>query len=618
MGFELAPGTLLNNRYQIKKVLTFSENGGVYVARDLKVTDRNWIVKEIIPSERLDEAELAERRKQFLRAIESAMQFEHAGLIRIFDHFSESRREYVLMEQADGVTLHSLCEMTVNPLPEKQVLGWALQICDALAYCHNRPTPFIFSAISPNHIILTSDEKIKLINFGLDRYFSPDTPLESLTDAPSEVPREYQRFGETLAFLLTNEKASAKGLGTGTNVSAKLTQVVNRCLQPQGKAPYAGFEELKQELDLILHPPAAPPTTEMRVARTKGASVPITERLLDLLSVVLSQRRPILYAEIAVALVLVLGLFFWSHPVYHYSKSGATGYVATGDNGLVSFQVATGKVVDQKRMDSAVGDLLVEPSGNVLLVALQGSSKLLRLDVGTNQPLPKGAFVPVDQGPSRMVADPTGRTLYVLHDARSNISRVNLASDPPQTESVIAVGRSPRDIAVSRDGRQLYVANGQERSVSVIEAATGRIAGSVTLTGVPVALAPVQKGNAVWVACQSPDLICAVDFDTSTVTTTLDEIGGNKPASVLLSPERNRLYVANEGSANVSVFQTIEPKLLRTITVLQRPRRIIAVPEDRMWAICADGVAVIDPIRETVTDQVKIPGRPFGPATIAP
>src|SRR5688500_10880315 len=99
MSFELAPGTLLNNRYQIKKVIAFAEEGGVYQARDLKVTDREWIIKEIIPSSSLDDETLAERKALFLEAVESITQFEHPGLSRILDHFTEAKREYVVMER---------------------------------------------------------------------------------------------------------------------------------------------------------------------------------------------------------------------------------------------------------------------------------------------------------------------------------------------------------------------------------------------------------------------------------------------------------------------------------------------------------------------------------------
>ena len=616
MGFELAPGTLLNNRYQIKKVIAFSDDGGVYMARDLKVTDKNWIVKEIIPPEQLDDAALAERKQYFLRAIESAMQFDHPGLARILDHFTESRREYVIMEQADGVTLRSLCEMTVNPLPEKQVLGWCLQVCDALSYCHNRPKPFIFSAISPNHVILTSDEKIKLINYGLDRFFSPETSLASLADSDSDLPSEFQRFGETIAFLLTKEKPANQTLAPGSNVSARLAQVANRCMQCQSQKPYPSFDDLKKELDQVLNPPPAATPAEPRPRRQVASGPALAERVIDVLAVILSQRKVFLYAEAALLMVLLLGLWFWSHPVYNYTKVGPTAYVASGDNNLICVRLDTAKVVDQRRLDSPIGDVLVDPSGTTLLVSQSNGSKLLRLDVKTNLPLPKAATVSVDLNPSRMVADPFGRMLYVLHESRNNVSRVSLSSDPPQTEGVIAVGRGPRDLAVSRDGKQLFVANAQDQTVSVIEANTGRILATIPVRAVPTALAPSAE-NSLWVACQNPDMLCLVDLATQAVTQTVTDVGGKKPTSLYLSSTGSRLYVANNGSDNVAVFNATEAKLLKIITVLDHPHRLIEVPGDRLWAVCSGGVVVIDPIRDAAADQIKLPGQLQGPASVA-
>src|SRR6266851_3065487 len=107
MGFELAPGTLLNGRYQIKKVIVFSDDGGVYSARDMKVTDKTWVVKEIIPDGDCDDVTREQRHALFTEAVESIMQFEQPGLPRILDQFNEGKREYIVMEEARGVTLQA-------------------------------------------------------------------------------------------------------------------------------------------------------------------------------------------------------------------------------------------------------------------------------------------------------------------------------------------------------------------------------------------------------------------------------------------------------------------------------------------------------------------------------
>jgi serine/threonine-protein kinase len=47
------------------------------------------------------------------------------------------------------------------------VLGWAIQVLDALDYLHNRPKPIIHRDLKPENLILTPDGRVMLVDFGL-------------------------------------------------------------------------------------------------------------------------------------------------------------------------------------------------------------------------------------------------------------------------------------------------------------------------------------------------------------------------------------------------------------------------------------------------------------------
>ena len=107
-------------------------------------------------------------------------------------------------------------------LPEEQVLEWAAQLCDALAYLHRQNPPVLHRDIKPGNIKLTPGGLLKLVDFGLVKLLAPDdrtvtviqgrgtalyTPLEQYggetghTDARSDI----YSLGATLYHLMTNQ-----------------------------------------------------------------------------------------------------------------------------------------------------------------------------------------------------------------------------------------------------------------------------------------------------------------------------------------------------------------------------------------------------------------------------
>lgn len=632
MSFELAPGTLLNNRYQVKKVVSFGSDGGVYVARDIKVTDKNWIIKEMIPSRALDETALARRRARFTEAVESAMQFDHPNLPRLLEMFTEARREYVVMEYVEGVTLQVLCDMSVNPLPESQILTWSLQICDALAYLHDRPRPFIFSALEPSHVILTPDEKVKLINFGLDRFFGTEEPPNVFADDPAAVKKEFVQLGQTLCFLLTKQKPTPQGLPSEPKLSPYATRVVSLLLEGEDQKTYESIKDVRKDLEVALHPPPeakaegarpadrAPKTAIM--PKEGGEPSTVTALVRRLLTAFASQRVSFVAAEGALLLVVLGALYWWTHPGIAYRKTGPTAYLAVGTHDLVALLVGDQKVVDKQRLTANIGDLAV--SGSWLLVSDSNSNRILRYDTNTDQPPEKNPAIMVDNNPTRMVIDDSGRYLFVAHESTHNVSRINLKRDPPQMDAILAVGDVPRELAVSPKGDFLYVANARDRNVAFIEPDTSKNLGALTMPGTPWGMAVSPEGaglNQMWVCLQEPDGVAVIDLQTREVKQTItDLMNGKRPSSVAFSADGSKAYVTMSGSGGVVVFDTAKMAPLKTIATAPSPKRLVYTPSHtHLWVICtgpSTSVTMIDPATDSVIGQVPL-GEASGPAAMA-
>src|SRR6202011_4400660 len=61
-----------------------------------------------------------------------------------------------------------------DPLPEVQVIKWMAQVCEALSYIHSRTPPIILRDLKPSNIMVTSDDDVFLIDFGIARKFDPN------------------------------------------------------------------------------------------------------------------------------------------------------------------------------------------------------------------------------------------------------------------------------------------------------------------------------------------------------------------------------------------------------------------------------------------------------------
>lgn len=91
---------------------------------------------------------------------------KHPNLIGVFDlGFDDSAQTYfITMEYIDGPSLKDILTAQ-GPFPENQVLSILIDMCRALSFIHSRN--IVHRDISPNNIVVTSGNVIKLMDFGL-------------------------------------------------------------------------------------------------------------------------------------------------------------------------------------------------------------------------------------------------------------------------------------------------------------------------------------------------------------------------------------------------------------------------------------------------------------------
>ncbi|TVL94153.1 serine/threonine-protein kinase [Streptomyces sp. SAJ15] len=174
----------------------------------------------------------------------------------------------------------------------------------------------------------------------------------------------------------------------------------------------------------------------------------------------------------------------------------------------------------------------------------------------------------------------------------------------PTSVSSIGVGSGPGGVAVSPDGRRVYVANYDSSSVSVIDTATDRTVGDPIPVGdLPIGLAVSPDGRRAYVANYGPDSVSVIDTATDRTVGAPIPVGTD-PAEVAVSPDGRRVYVTNSISRSVSVIDTATNRT----PLGDKPDGVAVSPDGRRaYVTTSFSVSVIDTAtNRTVGDPIPL------------
>jgi outer membrane protein assembly factor BamB/predicted Ser/Thr protein kinase len=265
----LPKGALLQSRYEVLKVLGVGGMGAVYQARDLRFTNvsRLCAVKEMISS---TPDPIARRVivQNFEREANVLASLNHPSCPKIYDFFTEGTRSYIVMEYIDGHDLEAILEETDGFLAERQVLEWAIQICDLLAYLHHQePNPIVFRDMKPSNIMLKGEGHIMLIDFGIAKVFQSGQKGTMIGTEGYSPPEQYRgtaeprgdlyALGATLHHLLTKRDPrleppftfhDAPPSSINPAISKATEDAIMKALEYELESRFASALEMKQAL----------------------------------------------------------------------------------------------------------------------------------------------------------------------------------------------------------------------------------------------------------------------------------------------------------------------------------------------------------------------------------
>ncbi len=266
---QLQPGTTLVNRYLIQDVVGIGGMGSVYRARDLHFPNVTKLVavKEMInqapdPLIRQTIVQNFEREANILATL------SHPAIPRIYDYFTLDNRSYLVLEFINGKDLEVIISQTEGFLPEENVLSWAIELCDVLAFLHNhKPDPIIFRDMKPSNVMVNQHGHIVLIDFGIAKPFQTGQKGTMIGTEGYSPPEQYRgeattqadiyALGAAIHHILTKRDprleppfsfAERPIRRINPNVSVELETVINTALQYNPADRYKSVEDFKQAL----------------------------------------------------------------------------------------------------------------------------------------------------------------------------------------------------------------------------------------------------------------------------------------------------------------------------------------------------------------------------------
>jgi len=179
---HLPPGTVLQNKYLLGRVLGQGGFGITYLAWDITLNIK-LAIKEYLPQQHATRTvgqstvtfytssfkeDYRYGLSKFLEEARTLARFnEHPNIVTVRDYFEANNTAYLVMNYHEGITLQNYLKKKDGKIMVEQALAIFMPVLDALKEVH--AAGIMHRDISPDNIFIDKDGRIILIDFGAAR-----------------------------------------------------------------------------------------------------------------------------------------------------------------------------------------------------------------------------------------------------------------------------------------------------------------------------------------------------------------------------------------------------------------------------------------------------------------
>lgn len=301
-------------------------------------------------------------------------------------------------------------------------------------------------------------------------------------------------------------------------------------------------------------------------------------------------------ANYAAALVAVLWTGAYAAPAAYVSN------LVTGTISVIDTE--TNAVLTTLQIGPYNGAIAVSPSGGQAFMLnghIDGSNEVVVIDTATNAA--SGNAISLSGTWNSLASNLRGDRVYVTEGTSDTPgSHVFVLDTIARTQiTSITVGSNPLGVIVSPSGQRIYVANNNDGSVSIIDAATNTVDGlPITVSGHPRALALSPNGARLY-ATNSNNKVYVIDTVARNVLTS---VAVNSPLGIAIDPSGARAYVADSADGAIVVIDMATNLVVGSpITVGSGPLAVAVNTTGTRVFVCNFAGTTVSAI-DTVTNMV--------------
>lgn len=255
----LNSGYILDEKYEVIKILGKGGMGVVYLCKNTRLGNL-WAIKEVVNDI---------KNTGILAEANILKDLNHLGIRRIVDIFYENNNIYMVQDYVEGQTLKEYVKVN-DKMQTEEICRITSDLCDIVGYLHNQNPAIIYRDIKPSNIMITTNGKVILIDFGISKIYNCDR-LQDTVCAGSNGYAAPEQYGSGKCCTQTDIYGigmlvyfMAKGRNPFTGLEPLLNEnyeadfndnlriIIQKCVKIDIEDRYISVQALKKEISHVL------------------------------------------------------------------------------------------------------------------------------------------------------------------------------------------------------------------------------------------------------------------------------------------------------------------------------------------------------------------------------